>query len=101
MPRSEPVTILVVNEQADEIKLVTLSLRGFFPDCRVEAVYSADEALQWVTRADWDLVLIEERLGLQGHPPLVAALPFTVTSRDSCRLMFTLVCPSASTVTSV
>lgn len=74
MARSEPVTILVVNEQADEIKLVTLSLRGFFPDCRVEAVYSADEALQWVTRADWDLVLIEERLGLQGHPPLVAAL---------------------------
>ena len=31
MPRSEPVTILVINEQADEIKLVTLSLRGFFP----------------------------------------------------------------------
>ncbi|MEQ1794695.1 MAG: PAS domain S-box protein [Nitrospira sp.] len=74
MPQSEPVTILVVNEQADEIKLVTLSLRGFFPDCRVESVYSAEEALQWVTRAEWDLVLIDERLGLQSHPPLVAAL---------------------------
>jgi len=74
MPRSEPVTILVVNEQADEIKLVTLSLRGFFPDCRVESVYSADEAIQWVTRADWDLILVEERLGLQSHPPLIAAL---------------------------
>ena len=46
MPRSEPVTILVVNEQADEVKLVTMSLRGFFPDCRVEVVYSAAEALQ-------------------------------------------------------
>jgi len=74
MPQSEPVTILVVNEQADEIKLVTLSLRGFFPDCRVESVYSAAEALQWVTRAEWDLILIDERLGLQSHPPLVAAI---------------------------
>lgn len=74
MPQSEPVTILVVNEQADEIKLVTLSLRGFFPDCRVESVYSADEALQWLPRAEWDLILIDERLGLQSHPPLVSAI---------------------------
>lgn len=74
MAQSEPVTILVVNEQADEIKLVTLSLRGFFPDCRVESVYSAEEALQWVTRAEWDLILIDERLGLQSHPPLVSAI---------------------------
>lgn len=74
MPRSESAIILVVNEQADEIKLVTLSLRGFFPDCRVESVYSADEALQWVTRAEWDLILIDERLGLESHPPLVTTL---------------------------
>lgn len=74
MPQSEPVTILVVNEQADEIKLVTLGLRGFFSDCRVESVYSAEEALQWVTRAEWDLILIDEQLSLRSRPPLVSAL---------------------------
>lgn len=74
MPQSEPVTILVVNEQADEIKLVTLSLRGFFPDCRVESVYSTEEALRWVGRAEWDLILIDERLGIQSRPSLVATL---------------------------
>ncbi|MGA6828529.1 PilZ domain-containing protein [Nitrospira sp. NS4] len=74
MPQPEPVTILIVNEQADDIKLVTMSLRGFFPDCRVDSVYSVEEALQWAGRADWHLVLIEERLGLQGHPPLVSEL---------------------------
>ena len=55
MSQSEPVTILVVNELADEIKLVTLSLRGFFPDCRVESVYSSEEALRWVSRAEWEI----------------------------------------------
>ncbi|SPP66778.1 PilZ domain-containing protein [Nitrospira lenta] len=74
MPQSEPIAILVVNEQADEIKLVTLSLRGFFPDCRVESVYSAEEALRWVNRAEWDLILIDERLGLQSRPSLVTTL---------------------------
>lgn len=74
MPQSEPITILVVNEQADEIKLVTLSLRGFFPDCRVESVYSSEEALRWVSRTEWDLILIDERLGLQSRPSLVATL---------------------------
>ena len=74
MPQSAPATILVVNEQPDEIKLVTLSLRGFFPDCRVESVYSAEEALRWVSRAEWDLILIDERLGLQSRPSLVATL---------------------------
>ncbi|MFO0705565.1 MAG: PAS domain S-box protein [Nitrospira sp.] len=74
MPRSEPVTILVVNEQADEVKLVTMSLRGFFPDCRVEVVYSATEALQWLPRAEWDLVLIDERLALAHQPPLLTEI---------------------------
>ncbi len=74
MPKSKPVTILIVNEQADDIKLVTRSLRGFFPDCRVDSVYSADEARQWASRADWHLLLIDARLGLHGHPSLVSEL---------------------------
>ena len=44
MPQSEPITILLVNEHAEEIKLVTISLRGFFADVRIEVAYSAEEA---------------------------------------------------------
>ena len=44
MPQSEPITFLIVNAHAEEIKLVTISLRGFFADVRVEVAYSAEEA---------------------------------------------------------
>ena len=43
--RSEPVAILLVNSIAEEIKLATLNFRRFFPNCRVEAVYTVEEAL--------------------------------------------------------
>jgi len=62
MPQREPVAILLINEVAEEIKLVTLSFRGFFPGCRVEAVYSLEEALQWAPRAPWHFILIDDRL---------------------------------------
>lgn len=62
MPQSEPVAILLINEVAEEIKLATLSFRGFFSACRVEAVYSLEEALQWAPRGPWHLILIDERL---------------------------------------
>lgn len=60
--QSEPVAILLVNEIAEEIKLTTLSFRGFFPNCRVEAVYSLEEALQWANRTSWHLILLDDRL---------------------------------------
>ena len=44
MPQSERITILIVNEHAEEIKLVTISLRGFFPDVHIEVAYSAEES---------------------------------------------------------
>lgn len=74
MPQSEPVTVLLINELGEEIKLVTLSFRGFFPGCRVEAVYSLDEALQWAPRADWHLILIDERLLAQRSTPILPEL---------------------------
>lgn len=60
--QSEPVAILLVNEIAEEIKLTTLSFRGFFPNCRVEAVYSLEEALQWANQRSWKLILLDDRL---------------------------------------
>jgi PAS domain S-box-containing protein len=57
------LSVLLANEHAEEIKLISTSLRGFFPDCRVEAVYTFDEVVQWSTKTDWHLVLIDESLG--------------------------------------
>src|SRR5690349_11085586 len=62
MPQSEPVSILLVNEIAEEIKLTTISFRSFFPHCRIEAVYSLEEAIQWAPRAPWHLILLDDNL---------------------------------------
>ncbi|MGC4098734.1 MAG: PAS domain S-box protein [Nitrospira sp.] len=74
MPQSEPVTILVVNAIAEEIKQITLHFRRFLPNCRVEAVYTVEEALQWGPRASWQLIVIDG--GLLSNPtvPVVSEL---------------------------
>ncbi|HKT33669.1 MAG TPA: alpha/beta fold hydrolase [Nitrospira sp.] len=61
MPQSEPITILLVNEHAEEIKLVTISLRGFFPEIRIEVAYSAEEADRMTQSAAdfWAVALID------------------------------------------
>jgi len=60
MPHSGPVTILIVGERAEETKLATISFRGFFPDCRVDAAYSADEATGLAGKAqDYHLILLD------------------------------------------
>jgi PAS domain-containing protein/SAM-dependent methyltransferase len=62
MPQSEPITFLIVNAHAEEIKLVTISLRGFFADVRVEVAYSAEEAERMAEAppAAMSVVLIDE-----------------------------------------
>ncbi len=69
MPQSEPITILLVNENAEEIKLVTISLRGFFADVRIEVAYSAEEAERMIQApADsWAVTLVDE--GSLPDPP--------------------------------
>ena len=61
MPQSEPVTILIISDHAESIKLITISLRGFFPGCRVDVAYSAEEALAWTSPHEWTLILIDEQ----------------------------------------
>ena len=62
MPQSEPITILIVNEHAEEIKLVTISLRGFFSDVRIDVAYSTEEADRMTSGpvGGWAVVLIDE-----------------------------------------
>ncbi len=71
MPKPEGMTVLLVNEQADEIKLMTVSLRSFYPGCRVEAVYSANEALEWASKLDWHMILLDEQLSQAGDLDLL------------------------------
>ena len=61
MPQSEPVTILIISEHAETIKPITVSLRGFFPGCRVDVAYSAEEARAWASSHEWTLILIDEQ----------------------------------------
>jgi PAS domain S-box-containing protein len=74
MPQSEPVTILLVNAIAEEIKLATLSFRRSFPNCRVEAVYTLEEALQWGHRASWQLIVIDAEVLAQPTTPIFLEL---------------------------
>src|SRR5262245_55789349 len=62
MPQSEPISILIINEHAEEIKLVTISLRGFFPDVRIDVAYSAEEAdrMTQAPAGAWAVVLIDD-----------------------------------------
>ena len=57
-----PINILIANEQAQEAKETALSLRAFFPDSRIEVVYSADEVLHWAAKSEWHTILADADL---------------------------------------
>ncbi len=57
---SEPMTGLLVSDRAEEIKLITLTLRSLYPGCRLEAVYSQAEASEWASRIEWQFILVDE-----------------------------------------
>jgi DNA-binding NarL/FixJ family response regulator len=62
MPDTTPINILIANEQAQEAKEAAMSLRAFFPDSRIEVVYSADEAVQWAAKCAWQTILADVEL---------------------------------------
>jgi len=59
------LSVLIASESAEEIKLITKSLRSTNPGCRVEAVYSADETLDSASRDEWSVILLDEALTRQ------------------------------------
>src|SRR5439155_13794572 len=63
-----PLNVLIDNEQAQDAKDVTSSLRAFFPDSRIEVVYSADEVLRWAAKCEWHTILAD--VGLFRHSGL-------------------------------
>jgi PAS domain S-box-containing protein len=62
----DAITVLLVSEQAEEVKLITKSLRSFFPGCRVEVVYSSEDALEWASKQDWHIIILDEAI-LEPH----------------------------------
>lgn len=61
MTTPNALTLLLINEQAEEIKQATISMRKFYPGCRVEAVYSVEEALEWASKQDWRVIVVDEQ----------------------------------------
>jgi PAS domain S-box-containing protein len=59
------LTALIASETAEEIKLITKSVRAAYPGCRIEAVYSAEEILESATRDEWSVILLDELLPRQ------------------------------------
>ena len=62
MPTSEPMAVLLISEHAEEIKVLTINLRSFYPGCRVEAVYSPVEAMEWASKEEWHVILLDQLL---------------------------------------
>lgn len=58
----EPLNALLAGNRAEDIKQLTLALRRCFPGCRVEAVYSAGEAVEWAGLQEWQVIILDERL---------------------------------------
>lgn len=74
MAQSELVTILIISEHAESVKLITVSLRGFFPGCRVDVAYSAEEARAWTPSHEWIVILIDEQCLIGDHASLAGEL---------------------------
>ncbi len=62
MSQQIPPSILIVNEHAEETKLATIGLRGFFPDSRIDVAFSAEDArtLSSSQNQQWALILVDE-----------------------------------------
>ena len=74
MRHTDPLTVLLVNDHAEEIKQTTISMRRSHPGCRVEVVYSAEEALVWASKKEWGVILLDEQLPLHGEVDMVSEL---------------------------
>jgi DNA-binding NarL/FixJ family response regulator len=66
--------ILVASAEAQEVKLITMSLRAFYADCRVEAVYSAEELQRWASEQAWHVILLDAQLPSASGLDLLQAL---------------------------
>ncbi|MDF0645899.1 MAG: PilZ domain-containing protein [Nitrospira sp.] len=76
MAQRMPVSILIVNSHPQEIKLITVGLRGFFSNCRVDVAYSAEEArvLSQTYAMEWTLIVVDDGCLLGNDQGLIEEL---------------------------
>ncbi len=93
MPPPNPITALLVSEQADDIRQISTILRAYYPGCRVEAVYTAEEVLEWASKQDWQFIVLDEHLSGRSSAELLPGLRsraphsgiFVLTSQSEAR----------------
>src|SRR5256886_16483630 len=74
MRSTNPLTLHLSDEDSEEIKLITVTMRRYYPGCRVEAVYSGEEALEWAVKQDWHVILVDEQLPRQSEQDMLPEL---------------------------
>ena len=75
MSSPEPaIQFLLANAHAEEIKLVSSSLRGFFPNCRIEAVYTSDDAIAASQEGVWHIILVDQDLAPDSGVDIISRL---------------------------
>ncbi|WP_447972832.1 PilZ domain-containing protein [Nitrospira sp. Kam-Ns4a] len=65
---------LLACELAEDIKQITLALRRSFPGCRVEAVYSASEMIEWAALEEWHMIVVDAQLSGEAASALLSEL---------------------------
>jgi hypothetical protein len=58
------LSCLLANDDAEAIKQTTIAFRSVLPGVRVEAVYSANEAVDWASKETWPVIVFAERLAM-------------------------------------
>ncbi len=56
------VSVLLVSDQAEDVKQMTTALREAYPGGRIEAVYTATQALEWVSHHAWGSIIVDFEL---------------------------------------
>lgn len=74
MANHQQIAVLIANAEAEEVKMITLCFRAVFPGCRVEAIYSADDLLDWVSTHEWHVVFVDETLLQTGVASIITEI---------------------------
>jgi PAS domain S-box-containing protein len=69
--QSGAISLLLVSSQAEHIKEVSIRMRQFYPGCRIEAMYSSQEGVEWASKQEWHVIVVDEELLPADGPDLL------------------------------
>lgn len=62
MTAPSTISALLISDQAEDVKRITVGLRNEYRGGHIEAVYTADQALEWASRHPWLVIIIDLEL---------------------------------------